>query len=118
MSAVHGLQNAETGPDGPLGIVFVRHRIAKIDQDTITERVGKRAVKAVNHLGTGLTIGAHDLPQVFRVQVPCQGGKVQQIAAQHGKATAFGLRRGRVTEGGAALTGGGAAASSGATPSV
>ena len=34
---VHGLQNAETGPDGPLGIVFVRHRIAKIDQDTITE---------------------------------------------------------------------------------
>jgi hypothetical protein len=73
---VQGTQNAEPGPDGPLGIVFMRHRIAKIDQHAIPEVLGKITVKEVNHRGTGLMVGAHDLPQVFRVQVPRQRGRV------------------------------------------
>ena len=88
-----GLQHAEPRPDGPLGVVFMRHRIAKIHQHAIAKVLGHIAVKALNHLGTGLMVGAHHLPEVFRVQVPRQPGRVDQVTEQHREAAAFRLRR-------------------------
>jgi hypothetical protein len=69
------------------------HRIAKIHQYAITEVLGQIAVKPVNHLGTGLMVGTHHLPQVFWVQVPRQRGRADQVAEQHGETAAFRLRR-------------------------
>jgi hypothetical protein len=45
----------------------MRQGIAKIDQYVIPEVLGNIAVKPVNHCGTGLMVGPHDLSQVFRV---------------------------------------------------
>ena len=87
------MQNAEPRPHRPLGVVFMRHGVAKIDQHTIAEVLSNIAVILVNHRGTGLVVGPHDLPQVFRVQVPRQRGRVNQIAEQHGEVAAFCLRR-------------------------
>jgi hypothetical protein len=48
-----------------MGVVFMRQGIAKINQHPIPEVLGNVAVKPVNHRGTGLMVGAHELPQVF-----------------------------------------------------
>ena len=66
----HGLDDAQPGPHRPLGVVFVRLGIAKVDQQAIAEILGDVAVKAVDHLGAGVLVGAHHLAQVFRVQLP------------------------------------------------
>ena len=75
-----GLQNAKARPDGPLGVVFMGHRIAKIHQHAIAEVLRHIAVKALDHLGAGLVIGAHHVPKVFGVQVARQPGRVHQVA--------------------------------------
>jgi hypothetical protein len=85
------LQNAEPRPDGPLGVIFMRHGMAKIDQQAIAQVLRHIAVKTLNHLGAGLMIGAHDVPQVFRVQVARQPGRVHQVAEQHREGAAFRL---------------------------
>jgi hypothetical protein len=66
----NGVQNAEPRPDGPLGVVFMGHGIAKIHQHAIAQILGQITVKVLHHVGTGLVVGADNLPVVFRVQVP------------------------------------------------
>src|SRR5262249_49000078 len=83
---------AEPGPDGPLGIVFVRDGVAKIHQYPIPKVLGQVAVKALNPLCTGLVIGLHHLPEVFRVQAPRQRGRVDQVTEQYSEGAAFSLR--------------------------
>jgi hypothetical protein len=51
------------------------------------------AIKPVNHLGTGLVVGAHHLAQVFRIQVLRQRSGVHQVTEQHGEVPAFRLGR-------------------------
>ena len=55
----HGLDHAQPGAHGPLGIVFVCQRIAKVDQQAIAEILGDMALKAGDHLGAGVLIGPH-----------------------------------------------------------
>jgi hypothetical protein len=62
-----GVQQAQPRPDRPLGVVFMRHRIAKIAQHAIAEVLRQIAVKALQHLGTDLVVGAHHLAVIFRV---------------------------------------------------
>jgi hypothetical protein len=47
----------------------MRLRIAKIDQQSITEILRDMAVKALNDLGPGRLIGAPHLTEVFRVEL-------------------------------------------------
>ena len=76
----HGLENAQAGAHGPLGVVFMRLRIAKVDQQAIAEILGDMAVKALDHLGTGRLVGAHDLAQVFWVEL---AGKARWSRPDH-----------------------------------
>jgi hypothetical protein len=62
------VQQAQPRPDRPLGIIFMRHWIAKIAQHAIAKVLGQIAIKALQHLGTDPVIGAHHLAVVFRVQ--------------------------------------------------
>ena len=51
------------------GIVFMRHGPAKIHQQPVAEILCDVAFVLVNHLGGGRLVGAHDLPQVFGVEL-------------------------------------------------
>lgn len=71
-----GLQQAKTSADGPLGVVFMRHGVAKIHQHAIAQVLSQIAVKALNHRSAGLMVGADNLTVVFWVQVPRQPGRM------------------------------------------
>ena len=73
------------------GIVFVRHRPAKVHQQAIPEILRDVARVLVNHLGGGGLVGAHDLPQVFGVELLGEPGGVRQVAEHHRQLPPFGL---------------------------
>ena len=102
---LEGVQQAEPGADGPLGVVFVRYGVAKIRQHPIAQVLGQIAVKALNHLCTGLVVGLHHLPEVFRVQATRQRGRVDQVTEQYREGAAFRLRRTAERLGGSATSG-------------
>jgi hypothetical protein len=71
-----GLDHTQPGAHGALGVVFVRLRVAKVDQQAIAEILGDMALKARDHLGTGVLIGTHHLTQLFRVELAGEHGRV------------------------------------------
>jgi hypothetical protein len=91
IQGAHRLDKTQPGPDGAMRIVFMRLRIAKVDEQPITQILGNVAVKALDHLRTGGLIGLDHLAQVFRVEVTGEHGRVYQVAKQHGKLAAFGV---------------------------
>ena len=74
------------------GIVFVRHRPAKIHQQPIAEILRDVARVLLNHCGGGRLIRPHDLAQVFGVELLREPGGVRQVTEHHGQLPAFGLR--------------------------
>ena len=99
LSVLHGLDHPKPGPHGALRIIFVRLGIAEVDEQAIAEILRNMAVKALDHLGTGVLIGAHDLAQVFGIELAGERGRVHQVTEQHGELTAFGLGAGWSAEG-------------------
>ena len=53
--------------------------------------IGLRAIIAVNHLGTGLLIGADDVPVIFGIELGCQGGRVDEVNEHHRQLPSFGF---------------------------
>jgi hypothetical protein len=49
------------------------------------------AVKALDHLGTGLLVSPDDLPQVFGVQLFGERCRTHQVTKHHGELAAFGV---------------------------
>jgi hypothetical protein len=74
------------------GIVFMRHRPAKIHQQPIAEILRDVARVLLNHCGGGRLIRPHDLAQVFGVELLREPGGVRQVAEHHGQLPAFGFR--------------------------
>jgi hypothetical protein len=100
----HSLHHGEPASYRPLCIVFMRLRIAKVDQQAIAQILGNVAVKALDDFSTGLLIGAHHLAVVFRIELTGEAGGIEQITEQHRELAAFGLSRlwhsgGRVRKG-------------------
>ena len=87
----HGLQDAQSGSPGALGIVLVRLGIAKVHQQAIAQILRNIPVKALDHLGAGLLVRPHDVAPVFRIELPGQAGRVHQVAEQHRELPALGL---------------------------
>jgi hypothetical protein len=69
IQCTYGVHNLDPAPDRAVGIVFVRTRIAKVDQQTITKQLGNIAVEALDDLSAGALVGADDLTQVFGVNI-------------------------------------------------
>ena len=78
--------------DGPLGVIFMGLGIAKIDEQPIAEILRDMPLKALDDLGTGGLIGPHHLPQVFRVELTGEHGRVHQVTEQDGELAAFGVK--------------------------
>ena len=85
-----GLDNAQTGMEGTLRIVFVRHRPAEIDEQSVAEILGNIALKLVDDLRSGFLIGADDLAQVFGIEllgeVPLEPGEYAVVEFSLGEA--------------------------------
>jgi hypothetical protein len=71
---VHRLEDAQSGPHGPLRIILMRPGIAKIDQQPIAEILRNIPVIALNHRGAGLLIGPHHVAPLFRIQLAGEHG--------------------------------------------
>ncbi len=91
------LDNAQAGVHGAPGIVFMGRRVAKIDQQPITEVLGNMALVVLDDLGSGLLVGAHHGAQVFGVELAGELRGAHQVAEQHRELPAFrfGGRSGR-----------------------
>src|SRR5262245_61674785 len=72
----------------------MRLGIAKIDEQAVAEVLGDMPRKALDDLGTGSLVGAHHLPQVFRIELTGERSRLHQVAEQHSELAAFGLRGG------------------------
>ena len=69
MQAVHRSEDTKASAYSPLHIIFMGLRIAKIDEEAVTEILGDMPVKALDHRCARGLVGAHDLPQVFGVEL-------------------------------------------------
>ena len=70
----------------------MRRRIAEVDQQPIAQILRNVALKAVNHGGAGLLIGAHHFPELFRIELRGEGSRAHQITEHHGELAALGFR--------------------------
>ena len=87
----HGFDHPQPGPHGPLRIIFVRQGVAEIDEQAVAEILGDMPLKAGDHLGAGVLIGAHDLPELFGVKLRRERGRADQVTEEHGELPALGL---------------------------
>jgi len=104
------LDDPQTSPDCPLGVIFMCLRITKVDQQAIPKQLGNVAVKALNDRGTGGLISADHVPQVFWIKLTGQRGRGHEITEEHRELAPFRvsdsgsrralLRRRRTGEGG------------------
>jgi hypothetical protein len=74
-----------------LGVIFVRPRVAEVDQQAIAEILCNITLEAGDHLGAGLLIGPYHLAPLLRVQLAGERGRVHEVAEQHGELAAFRL---------------------------
>jgi hypothetical protein len=70
------LEDPEPRIHGPLGVILMRAGIAEVDQDAVAEVFGDVPVEALDHLCTGIQIGAHDVTELFGVELAGEGGGV------------------------------------------
>jgi hypothetical protein len=89
----NGLHHPQPGPYRPLGVIFVRQGVAEVDEQAVAEVLGNMPLIAGDHLGTGLLIGAHHLPEVFRIELAGEYGGIHQVTEQHRELAAFCLGR-------------------------
>ena len=86
-----GVHNAQPRMHPTQGIVFVRHRPAKVHQQAIAEILRDVARVLVNDLGRGRLVGAHDLAQVFGVELLGEFRGVGEVTEHDGELAAFRL---------------------------
>ena len=86
-----GLNNAQAGMQGTLGVVFMRDRPAKVHEQTITEILGHMAFVLLDDLGGGCLVGSDHLAQVFGVELLGEFRGVRQITEHHGQVPTFGF---------------------------
>jgi hypothetical protein len=86
-----GVDQAEPGTDGALGIVLMRPRVAEIHQHAVAHVLGDKAVEAGDGFADGGMVGADDCAQILGIEDGRQRRRADQIAKHHRQLPAFGL---------------------------
>ena len=73
----------------------MRLRIAKIDQEPITQILGDVTVIAGDDRSASLAVGLHDLMVVFQIELTRQRCRAHQVTEQNCELASLGLTRGR-----------------------
>src|SRR5262249_12140871 len=89
IEGLHGCHHPQAGLHRPLYVVLMSLRIAKIDQQAVTEILRNIPLKALNHLGTGGLIRPDHLPEVFRIKLTGERGGVYEVAEHDSKLATF-----------------------------
>jgi hypothetical protein len=74
-------------------IVFMSLGIAKIDEQTVTEKLGDVPVIASNHLRTGSLIRTDHVPVLFGVELAGESSGVHKVTEHDGELATFGFGR-------------------------
>ena len=86
-----GLDNAQAGVHRTPGLVFMRCRVAKVDQQPIAEVLRDVAGVVLNNLGRGLLVSTHHRTQVFRIKLTGELRGTRQVTEQHRELPPFGI---------------------------
>ena len=90
-AAAYGLDHREAGAHGPLGIVLVGARKAKINLHAVARVFGDETIEAANRLRHAPVIGANHFAQLFGIEPRRQLRRTDQIAEHHRQLAAFGF---------------------------
>src|SRR5262245_38269007 len=90
-----GLDDTQPSPHRSLRVIFVRQRVAEVDEQAVAEVLGNIPLIAGDHLGTGLLIGAYHLAQVFGIELTGEAGRVDQVSEEHRELAPLGFREWR-----------------------
>ena len=91
IEASDGIDDTQPGADRPLGVVFMRSRVAEINQDPVTHIFCDKAVEAADDICHGAVIGGDDLAQIFRIEPRRERGRADEVAEHHRQLAALGL---------------------------
>jgi len=69
INATDSVDQAEPGPDPPLGVVLMRSRVAEIDQHAVAHVFGDKTIKPGDHRGDRAMVGGDDLAQIFGIEL-------------------------------------------------
>ncbi len=64
----------QSGSNGPLGLILVGARVAKIGQHSVTQIFRDMALIAGDHLGDAVIIGPNDITEILWIEVCCELG--------------------------------------------
>jgi hypothetical protein len=84
------VEDRESGAHRALGILFLRVRVAEINQHAIAHELGDVAVEAPNRLADRLLIGADHIAHVFGIDLRRETRRIRQVAEHHGQVPALG----------------------------
>jgi hypothetical protein len=87
-----GLDDPQSSPHRPLGVILMREGIAEVDEQAIAEILGDTPLKAADDLGARVLIGPYHLAPLFGVELAGERGRVHQVTKQHRELAAFGLK--------------------------
>jgi hypothetical protein len=86
----HPIDQHQPASRGALGIVLVRPRISKINQNSVSHIAGDKSVKALDNLCDAAMVRADDPAQILGIEPRGQGRRAHQIAEHHRQLPALG----------------------------
>ncbi len=89
----HRIDDVETGPHRPLGLVLMGARVAEIDEDAVAHVLGDKAVVMPDRGTAPALIRRDDIAQIFGVHPGRECRRSHQVAKHHGQLAPLGLRR-------------------------
>ncbi len=102
----HRIDDVETRPHRPLGLVLMGARVAEIDEDAVAHVLRDKAVVAPDRGTAPALIRRDDIAQIFGVHPGGECRRSHQVAEHHGQLAALGVRRRGDAAAGADETGG------------
>ena len=86
------LDQIEPGAHGALGVVLVRAGVPEVDQHAVAEELEQAPVVAGDDAGAHLLVAPDHRLEILRVEAPGEGGRVHEVAEQHGEVPPLGRR--------------------------
>ena len=90
---LYGLHDAKARTHSPLRVVFVRHRIAEVGENAVTEILSDATTKVLDDRGGSGQIAPDEPPEVLRVQLARYGRGPHEIGEKDGHASSLCLPR-------------------------
>src|SRR5262249_4567250 len=87
----HGIEDTQARAYCSVSVIFVCHRIAKIDQEPVPQELGNIPIVALDDFRTRRLIGTDDLPILFGVELGGELRGVHEVTKHHGQLAAFGF---------------------------